>query len=73
MATDLPPDWHQMSERPVAGGRIVLAERMRPADLGIKRVLVEQYATWFVGADGPVRQHTFDTRDAAVEDYEQRR
>jgi len=62
-------DWQQLSERPVRDGRIVLAERMREADLGRKRILVEQYVTWFVGDDGRVDPHTFDFRQQAIEDF----
>lgn len=64
-----PTGWTQLGERDVADGRVMLARRLREADIGPKRILIDQYATWLTGPMGTEQMRTFDDHQAAAEDF----
>ena len=69
---DIPAGWAQRQSRPVDGGDVILAERMRQADIGRKSIMVEEYGTWYVGDVGPVLGHYFDALPEAEQDFSDR-
>lgn len=72
MTPPVPPGWTLLRTRGVEGGELVLAERMREADLGSKRVLVEQFGTWYFDGRGELQPRYFDERTPAQLDFQSR-
>jgi hypothetical protein len=64
-----PAGWTKLGERDLAGGRAIMALRVREASIGPKRILIDQYATWVAGRMGAERMRTFDDDRAAAEDF----
>lgn len=69
MAPALLDEWTELRSRPVGDGEVILAERMRRAEVGPESIIVAQYATWFCGPTGFVSGRYFDERLEAEQDF----
>ena len=68
----LPQGWRQLRERRVRDGRLILAEHQRVAEMGVKRLVMEQWALWHVSRAGPTVLRYFDDSQTAVAAFESR-